>query len=373
MTQKEKRDLNVYLVANDRTKAMFERKCRVVEDNVQECDVALIIRSASTTPEDVNRVVDVTSGQVPVVVMIGDEDEKGGRFVEEATIAGIPEEYVLKGTEWRVQDVIRMLEEVVRNPQLPDPIIPFDDEEYVPSQEYNPEGYEESIQFQEPEPMAAMPYFAAAHHDFDQENINHNAIAVIGLNGGAGASTVAASLLAYLKKKGYQGSRLIDTSRYGDLSFHFELPNTTGRHPTDYGDVVITHGDLGMIEGELRQNFGMAVVDLNLERPCADLVLRRVSQALLVLTPSQIDYQKLKQVDYLFETHRVMVCINRTDVSKPMRHSYVSLLERELANVPVEQLEEREEVITSMAQGVPAYEHLKEQFDQVFRHIWWEM
>lgn len=120
--------MKVYLIANERVTARIKDRLQLEKAN--KADVALIVRDDEVEAANaIGSVIGETNGMLPVVVMTGREDEIGQAYKKEAIEAGVPEHYILTGTHWRLSQLIKTLEALLKDPVLPDPLI-FD---YVPS------------------------------------------------------------------------------------------------------------------------------------------------------------------------------------------------------------------------------------------------
>lgn len=342
--------MKILVKSSPQMKKLFEKYFDISETVGEGYDVALIIRDSSIQPIVIEEVVDGTKGQVPVVVMTGPDDDIGQTYVEIAQRVGIPDDYILRGTEWRVSDVERHMKNILNHPVYPSPKI-FADEMKQTDERDNvfPQPFEVTT---EPEKTIERP---------------QNTIVIMGLNGGVGASTIATSLMAYYKEQN-KHVRLIDTSPTGDLSYHLMLENTQGSHHTPYGEVVMTYGDADQIEQELQKASDVTVVDLSIHHPSAHGILNRADHILFVVTPSQLDYLKLKDMEEKLDD-RTIICLNKVDSGKPLQFSYVSLFEKDFGHRSIVAIHESDEVVQSVAEGVPSYGRMKEAFDPLFSQL----
>lgn len=350
--------MRILLLAKEELRRVFSNYYQIGETIQEDYDVAIIIRDSSIQPQVIEEVVDGTRGNVPVVVMTGPEDEVGQAYVEMARKVGIADEYILQGTEWRVSDVERYVQDLLKNPKYPSPKI-FSDSMHV--------SIEKEFDFPKPSEAILQPESMSNEHLMPSHP--QEVVAVMGLNGGVGVTTIATSLMAQLREGTGRHVRLVDTSPMGDICYHLNIEDKSkGLRHTLYGEVVITNGDMEMIQQELQKAGDVVIVDAGIHLSNLDDVLKQADHILFIVTPSQLDYLKLKEMEGLLD-HRTIICINKVDNQKPLQYSYVSLFEKDFGHRPIVTIHESDEVIQSLAGGVPAYDRMKEEFDLLFSHM----
>lgn len=354
--------MKVLLYANEKNKVLFSKHFEVV-DQKDNADMALIIRSQDLNPHIVDQVIEETNGTIPVVCMTGEDNGQGKAYKEAARASGIPEEYILTGTDWRLFQLKERLQAVLKNPELPNPRVLFDEEgDLLPfeSDEHVRIDMKSSVNL-------------AASNDLQSLQLEGNKpmISVIGLSGGVGTSTVALSVMAHFKER-EKSVLLIDTSKDGATAYHLNTDCSKGIHSTFYGDLGLTMGDNEYVGELLQQSYDLFIVDAAINHPLCESLLDISSHAVVVVNPTELDYLKLKDhLTMIQSVHNAVIAINKVDSDKPLRFAYVTLIENEVT-MPVVKITDSEEVVSAFAENIPAYlkTNIRESIDAIAEQVY---
>ncbi|MDP5276566.1 hypothetical protein [Chengkuizengella axinellae] len=327
--------MELYIQSNEMIKKMFECRYQVTDMVSKSTDIAVVVRSNDQEPANIHEIIKQTDGMLPIVVMTGAEDQLGKIYEEIARTAGIPSDYIIRGTEWRMSQVKEILEGIENNPLLPDPKI-FMDNEMISLNENNIADSEVNEITQ----LTPLPS-------------SIQIVSVLGLNGGVGVTTIAASLTAFYYLNGLS-TRLIDLSYNADAALHFNLQQQQGIQTSDFGEVAITHSDPNLIQRALDTSSEVIVADLPFYSTYTSQFLEMSQKIIIVINPSEVDYIKLKEYMKGIDKTKAIICINKIDTSKPLRKSFTSLIEQDF-NQPFIMSEDSDEVASAYADRKPAY------------------
>ncbi|MDP5276128.1 hypothetical protein [Chengkuizengella axinellae] len=342
--------MKLYIQADEMVKRMFDSRYEMT-DSIHDTDVKIIVvvRSNEQDPQTINYLIRETEGMVPFVVLTGEEDDIGVRYLEVSKLAGVPEDFILTGTEWRMSKIKEVIEKLLKDPALPDPKVFMDYVQPINQTSTNEAYREIAITTEQVEPI--------------QTELNvvteNQIISVLGFNGGVGLSTVSASLSAFYHARGLN-SRLIDLSKHGESSIHFDTEKSEGIHSSEYGDIAITKQNAEVINEALNTPANVIVVDLPNQNQHFKQMIELSSKVIVVLNPSESDYNKLKEHVDLLDMSKVVIVMNKADATKPLRHSFITLVEQDFNN-PIIVIEDSDEVASSYAERKPA--HLRYPFD----------
>ncbi|MFT9486612.1 MAG: hypothetical protein ACH0QD_04485 [Tepidibacillus sp.] len=320
----------LYLVANDQVKKRFQVHLKNLETNLEKAKLALIVRSNETKPEVIDEIINKTDATLAVVVMTGQLDTLGKQIQNYALQAGIPEDYILTGTDWRMSAIKEKFEQIIKDPVFPDAKV-FTDE---------------------------TPLF----EDFQLENkeisnftTNNRLLVVTGWSGGVGKTTLASSLASYYNARGLN-TLLLDTSLQGDTAYHYGLSNPSNTlHGTEFGELLLTNGKASAIQQGLQRNYNLVIADVSSDSEHAKKLMEIASHILVVLQPSELDYFKIKNQIETLNGKKVVLCMNRVDETKPLRSSFVSFIENEFSQLQMLVVNDSDDVASAFAEKKPAY------------------
>ncbi|NDI36645.1 MinD/ParA family ATP-binding protein [Chengkuizengella sediminis] len=340
--------MKLFIQSDEMVKRMFDSRYEMIDTlHDTEVKIIVVVRSNEQDPLTINYLIRETEGMIPFVVLTGEEDEIGSRYLEVSKLAGVPEEYILTGTEWRMSKIKEVIEKLIKEPALPDPKVFMDYEQ--PITQITSEVHQEIA-------------ITSEQNEIQKSELNvvsdNQIISVLGFNGGVGLSTVSASLSAFYNARGLI-SRLIDMSMSGEVSLHFNADKTEGIHSTEYGDIALTKQNTGVLNEALNTPANVIVVDLPNQNPYFKQFIELSAKIIVVLNPSESDYMKFKENIDQLDMSKVVIVMNKADASKPLRHSFITLVEQDFN--PIIVIEDSDEVASSYAERKPA--HYRYPFD----------